>query len=242
MNFIRRILGLGPKEPINTIKKPQAVKENRVEEKEKHFYDLDLILPVLVTEKTTAIELENQMTSIFHNRENVFNRIVIGLASFNYKNLDESNGGELFQVKPDDEELFLRFLVEHAEKNIQALDINFDYWNPVDMNLDFSILSAPITFFSSELIMSKKHMLSAHEKLNSKELFVSIPRRGLIFVCDKNLNEEDYKTFLNLHSYAVLKGDTDDELLCEDIFVVENAEIMSVLEMYQLSEILQAGI
>ncbi len=239
MNLIRKILGLGPKEPVNTVRRTQTPEVKRVAQQHNHFSDLDLLLPVLVTENTREIELENQITSVFHSREDGFNRILIGLTSFNYKNLDESKEAELFQVKPEEEETFLRLLVEHAENNIQELDISFQYWNPTDKDLNFSVLSAPITFFTSELIMSKKHMLTAHQKLNTEELFVSIPRRGLIFICDRNLNDEDYKTFLNMHSYAVLKGDAEDELLCEDVFVVENGEITNVLAMHQLSGILR---
>lgn len=239
MNFVRKILGLGPKDPINTIPRKKTTTVQKTGENLNHLSDLDLILPVLVTKTTNEVELENQISSVFHSRENSFKRVLIALVSSNYKNLDTNKEAELFQVKPDEEETFLKLLVEHGENNIEQLDIAFEYWNPTDENFKFSIVSAPITFFSSELIMSKKHMLNAHEMLNSKELFVSIPRRGLIFICDKNLNKEDYMTFLNMHAYVLLKEDEEAELLCEDIFVVENGEITSVLEMHQLSDILK---
>ncbi len=238
MNFIRKILGLGPKELVNKIPRKPSSQIKRLASPEEKINEQN-IFPVLVTKRTREVELADQITSVFHTREGAFNDVLIALASFDYQNLNQDQEADVFQIMPKEEDAFLHFLVEHAEKNIEKLDFTFQDWNPSDEKFSFKILSASISFFTSELIMSKKHMLLAHKLLNSKELFVSIPRRGLIFICDKNLNEEDYMAFLNMHAYLVLKEDEKTELLCEDVFVLENGEITNVLEMHQLSEILQ---
>jgi len=237
MNFIRKILGLGPKDPVNIQPRKQTSQMKR-EEVSTDFINEGNIFPTLVTERTQVVDLEDQITSVFHRRENSFNRSLLALVSFDYQNLDKEGEDEVFQVKPLEQEAFLTFLA-HAEKNIEKLDISFLDWNPVDMKLPYRILSAPITFFTSELILSQKHMLEAHRILNAKELMVSIPRRDIIFISDRELNKENYKHFLNMHAAMVLQENEEHEILCEDIFILENGEITGVVEIHQLSEVLQ---
>lgn len=129
-------------------------------------------------------------------------------------------------------------LLENDIKNLDKHEIPFIFWNPSDHKLPFKVLSTKVSAFSSEKIMSKKHMSQAHKMLDSNKLFVSIPRKGLIFVCREDLKPDDYSYFLKLHQFIVMDNKNENEFLCEDIFLVENGEISNVLSIEQLSEYL----
>jgi len=221
MNFFRKILGLGPKQPVNVVPRKAASKIKVIDDPNPTLTQED-IFPVLISSKTQEFDLDNELAALFHEREGNHANVLVAHVLLDKKNMDENGESHLFQIKTSNkDEDFYNMLYDHGQQNLDNFKMPFEYWNPTDENLAYSVLSCSVSFFASQKIMSKKHMLEAHKMLNADELFVSIPRRELIFVCDKNMDEEHTTHFLNLHAYMVLQDNTDLEFLCEDIFVVK---------------------
>lgn len=236
MNLFRKILGLGPKEPVNAIQRKEPNQIKVIDEPNPTLTDGD-ILPVLISSKTKEFNLVNEFTAIFHEREDNYSNVIIAYVMLDKANIDKTNEAELVHIKTSDkDENFYHMLAGNGQRNLDNFKMPFEFWNPTDENLEYRVLSCKKSFFASEKIMSKKHMLEANKLLNTDELLVSIPRRELIFVCNKNIDKAHYSHFLNMHAYMVLQENEDLEFLCEDIFIVKNGEIDEVLEIPQLSE------
>ncbi len=236
MNLFRKIFGLGPKEPANIRPRKTTTPIKTIENVDASMSYED-ILPVLVSVKTKEYDLVNEIAATFHERENNYANVIIAHVMVDRKDLDRDGEPELYHIKNGHEnEDFYITLEENGQRNFDDFEIPFEFWNPTDKKLAYKVLSSRVSFFASEKIMSKKHMLEAHKTLNAKKLLVSIPRKGLIFVCDKNIEEEHYNHFLNMHAYVVLQENEDLEFLCEDIFIVENGEIKGTLNVQQLSD------
>lgn len=237
IKFIRTILGLGPSETLNksVIIKP-TIADNKPQEKE---IGSGNILPMLISQNTQTINLSNELVSIFHEREGIYSKIVIVYVIED--DLDNSGEPEISHISTGDkdEDTYLA-LAEKGQENLDNYDLPpFVFWNSVEKSYDFKILSTPMSFFASEKIISKKHMLEAHKLLDAEELYVSIPRRGLIFICSKDLTSSQYEDFLEMHYFLIINDKQKDlELLCEDIFVVKDGEIEGSLSVEQLSEYL----
>jgi len=196
------------------------------------------IYPVLMSEHTSEFDLTDEVVDIFHRREGIFSKQLIAHVLLDEK---ETIDGEptIYQLNTSDKTREdYSMLQEEGRVNLDKFKLPFENWI-VDNKLTFKILSCPISSFSSEKILSKKHMDEAHKELNSEELLVSIPRRGLIFVCSNSLSEEDCNHFINLHARIVCQESDQLELLCEDIFVVKDGEVSGVLGMNPLSDILR---
>ncbi|MCR1026412.1 hypothetical protein [Cellulophaga baltica] len=240
MNFFRKLLGLGPKELVNV--RPRA-NSSQTKRKESivDVSDIDhrKIYPTLLSQKTKSFDLVNELVAMMHDREGLFAPIVIGHVMVDEKEV-EDGGPALYQVRTSNknEEDYKKLRLT-GEINLDALEIPFIDWNYLDSKLNFQVLSCTISQFSSEKILSKKHLQEAHKKLGADELLVSIPRKGLIFVCSKNISDEDYGDFLNMHGAIVLQENEDLEFLCEDLFVVKNGEIENIIGVPQLSEMLK---
>ncbi|WP_158977987.1 hypothetical protein [Cellulophaga sp. L1A9] len=240
MNFFRKLLGLGPKELVNVRPKKHSSQIKRTETID-NLSDIEhrKIYPTLLSQKTVTFDLVNELVAVMHERDGLFANIVIGHVMVDEKDLEDGKPA-VYQVRTSDKnEEDYKTLRLTGEINLDALEIPFVDWNYSDSKLNFKVLSCPITQFSSEKILSKKHLQEAHEKLAADELLVSIPRKGLIFVCSKNISDEDYGNFLNMHAGIVLQENEDLEFLCEDIFVVKNGEIENCIGIPQLSEILK---
>ncbi len=236
MNLFRKIFGLGPKEPVNVRPRKKPTQVKTIDEANLTL-QYENIFPSLVSLKTKELDLVNEIAVTFHERENNYADVVVAYLMIDEENPVEEDKYELYHIKNgNNEEDFYKMLQENGKRNLDNFDIPFTFWNPTDEDLEYNVLSCRIYSFASEKIMSQKHMLEAHKMLNTKELLVSIPRKGLIFVCDKNVEEEHYTHFLNMHAYMILQENEDLEFLCEDIFVVENGEIEGVLGLEQLSE------
>ncbi|WP_010664994.1 hypothetical protein [Marinilabilia salmonicolor] len=238
MNFIRKILGLGSKEPVNVGPGKKNPQIRVIEDLNPTLTDED-ILPVLISSKTQEFDLGNEITSLFHEREGNYAKVVMAHVLLDKNCINKNGESELLHISTrNKDKVYYHMLLEIGQRNFDNFEVPFEFWNPTDKNLEYKVLSCKMSFFASQKIMSKKHMLEAHKLLNADELLVSIPRRELIFVCDKNVGKDHYTHFLNMHSYFVLQENEELEFLCEDIFVVKNGEIYAVLEITQLSEIL----
>jgi len=232
LQFFRKVLGLGPSKLFNEIDTKKATLIKPYTESNANL-DSNNVLPFLISEKTREINLNNELVSVFHDRENIYGKVVVAHVLLKKKDDDF----DIFHISTADKDNdFVDILLENDIKNLDKHDIPFEFWNPLDDTLPFKMLSTKISAFSSEKIMSKKHMSEAHKMLDSDKLFVSIPRKGLIFICKKDLKQEDLDYFFKLHQFIVMDNNNKHEFLCEDLFVVENGEISGVLELKELSK------
>jgi hypothetical protein len=238
MNFIRKIFGLDSKEPVNVKPRKNFSQIRVIEDLNPTLTDED-ILPVLISSKTQEFCLEKEIVYFFHEREGSYAKVVMAHVLLDKNSINKNGESELLHISTRNKDKeYYDMLQEAGQRNFDNLEVPFEFWNPTDKNLEYKVLSCNMWFFASQKILSKKHMLEAHKLLNADELLVSIPRRELIFVCDKNVAKDHYAHFLNMHSYFVLHENEELEFLCEDIFVVKNGEIYGVLEITQLSEFL----
>lgn len=109
--------------------------------------------------------------------------------------------------------VFLTY-AELEGKDLQPI-INQAYYNLDNFKQEFETYSSPHgnillssgQDFSSEKILCRDHMLKAHELLNSKELYVSIPRRRTMIIMPAKASQELQDTFSRLH-YKVWDDDS----------------------------------
>ncbi|PKB42428.1 hypothetical protein AX016_0595 [Cellulophaga sp. RHA19] len=245
IQFLRNILGLGPAEPTKLRKKPDepavksVVKEMANDELK---VDYTMVYPYLVSQKTQELDLVDELVSVFHKTEDIYAPIVQAFVIID-KNKEGANGEiDIFHLKTSDKtEEDYEMFDKHSLINLDNLELPFVFWDFSDEKIEYDILSVKIAALASEKILSKKHMLEAHKMLNSNELLVSIPRKGLIFVCSNLLDKEHITHFMNLHAYAILSDKQGFEVLCEDLFVVEEGEVVNVMGITQLSDVLREG-
>lgn len=170
---------------------------------------------------------------MIHKRDHIYaNLICIYIISNSTKKYAEAN--QLVTKNMNEDEIDnIRIL---SDINFDRLEIPFHFWNGTGMTLNFKVLSCPISNSSTSKIISKKHMLEAHKMLNTDKLLVSIPLHDVIFVCKKDLSEEDFKMFFAIHYYALSNNKNQSNILCEDSFIVKNGEIEGAFEYPDISE------
>lgn len=172
-----------------------------------------------MSEKTKEFNLNNELLRLFHNRENSFSNIVVGHVVF-MKKEGSNEETEVYHARAIDKtEEECEMMRVTGELNLDNFEIPFEDWTVKDEGLNFKILWCKVSLLSSEKILSKKHMQVAHDLLQAKEIIVSISRRGLIFVCSKDIT--DYNYFLTLHATIAVQKNNELEFLCEDLFMLE---------------------
>ena len=232
MNFFKKLLGLDPKQPL----KSKPIPESNLKETIPN-YSMDNVYPLLTNERTTEYKLDNELVRIVHKRENSYANI-ISVYIFMDPDKSDSNGDvDAFQIITENmSEDKLHNLGIQSEANFDKLALPFSFWNETGEKLHYKILSCPISPSSTSKILSKKHMIEAHEMLNTDELLVSIPLSDVIFVCKSDLNDDDLNHFMAIHSCILLDKNNKPNILCEDLFVVTNGEITAVHEFQDISE------
>lgn len=237
-NVFRKFFNLTPSKTIN-IRQLKQKKPIKSIDATKIDLNNQQIFPVLVAMKTAEFNLKNQEHTVFYERENNYANVVITYVQMVTKVYNKSNDNHIFHIKTNNyNKRFYKMLADNGQKNLDNLEPNFEFLNPIDGEPDYKILSLKVSFLTSESILSKKHMLKAHKMLNTNELMVSIPRRGIISICDYNLEPKNFKDFLNMHVYMVKNNKDNLELLCEDIFTIKNNEIDGVLELNYILDVL----
>ncbi|MFY7843796.1 hypothetical protein, partial [Chryseobacterium gambrini] len=92
----------------------------------------------------------------------------------------------VFLMPHDLEEKKPSEILKEAYDNLEKIESNFE----ISETLNRQVLTASGQDFSSEKILCRSHMLKAHELLNAKELYVSIPRRKCMMITSKEVDEE----------------------------------------------------
>ena len=111
-----------------------------------------------------------------------------------------------------------------AVKNIEEYPVNIE----ISKAIDQPILMASGSDFSSEKILSNTFLEMAQEKLNTKEMLVSIPRRTCIMMMSKNADADNITKFVELHYHAWNDNSYGNAPIFNGLFIVKNGKIESV--------------
>lgn len=131
----------------------------------------------------------------------------------------------LFLMHSDEEKINLQNTVKNAYINLDAMEVEFTLSDA----LDNQVIIASGKPFSSEAILSKKHMLRAHEILKAKQLIVSIPRRTGLMAVSHDAPKEILDKFMYLHSLAWNDASYGNAPIVNSLFVLEAGELVGVI-------------
>jgi len=133
----------------------------------------------------------------------------------------------VFLMSNDIKDTDMNEMIENSYKKIDKMDVTY---TPI-ARLDNKVLVASGEQFSSEAILSKKHMLKAHELLGSNDLFVSTPRRTCIMVTSRDTDNDILDTFSYLHDEAWGEDSYGNAPITNLLFVVQDGEIAGTINM-----------
>lgn len=114
-------------------------------------------------------------------------------------------------------------MLQDAYENLEQISIEFE---PL---LNGQILTASGHNFSSEKILCENHMMKAHELLQSKELYVSIPRRKCMMITSRKADKDLFDSFYALHNKMWEDESYGNAPIFKGLFVVVDGKINSVL-------------
>ncbi|EJL6755746.1 hypothetical protein NMS87_003530, partial [Vibrio cholerae] len=133
----------------------------------------------------------------------------------------------IFLMHSDEDKLDIQNVVNNAYSNLESMDVVFT----LSQVLDNKVLTASGKPFSSEAILSKKHMLKAHEILNAKQMLVSIPRRTGLMAVSRDAPKEILNQFMYLHSHAWNDASYGNAPIANVLFLLEGGEIVAIIPM-----------
>lgn len=118
-------------------------------------------------------------------------------------------------------------ILKEAYQNLENYTTEFEYSDA----LDNKVLTSSGLDFSSERILSKKHMLKAHKMLNADEILVTIPRRTCMMVIAKNAEKKLLNIFVGLHQNAWQDDSYGNAPIANMLFLLKEGEIVGVLPL-----------
>ena len=118
-------------------------------------------------------------------------------------------------------------MVKDAFDNLEKIESNFE----ISEALNRKVLTASGQDFSSEKILCRNHMLKAHDLLQSKELFVSIPRRRCMMVTSRQADKELLNTFVALHKNAWEDDSYGNAPILNALFVIIDGQIDGIISL-----------
>ncbi|WP_235129883.1 MULTISPECIES: hypothetical protein [Chryseobacterium] len=133
----------------------------------------------------------------------------------------------VFLMPHDLEEKKPSEILKEAYDNLEKIESNFE----ISETLNRQVLTASGQDFSSEKILCRSHMLKAHELLNAKELYVSIPRRKCMMITSKQVDEELFDTFLQLHNHTWNDDSYGNAQILNALFVVTDGQIEGMIPL-----------
>jgi hypothetical protein len=134
----------------------------------------------------------------------------------------------VFLTQDDLEKMDGDEIVKEAFQNLEAYSTDFE---PIE-SLDNKVLTSSGRDFSSERILSQKHMLKAHELLGgAKEMLVSIPRRTCMMIMEKGEDNELMQQFLKLHHYTWQDDSYGNAPIANMLFVVQDGNIVGTFNL-----------
>lgn len=118
-------------------------------------------------------------------------------------------------------------VIKEAYENLEKTDVPFEHSEA----LNGKVLLASGNSFSSEKILSKKHMLKAHELLNADELWVSIPRRTCMMITSRTVEEDIFNKFVYLHGQTWEDDSYGNAPILNALFLVKAGEIHGMIDL-----------
>jgi len=118
-------------------------------------------------------------------------------------------------------------ILQDAYNNLEEVQSNFE----VSEKLNGKVLMASGNDFSAEKILSRQHMMKAHDLLKSNELFVSIPRRRCMMITSKSVDKETLNVFAALHKNTWEDDSYGNAPIINALFVVINGQIDGLIPL-----------
>ena len=112
------------------------------------------------------------------------------------------------------------FLFKHSDKLMFEAELEFVG------SLDNKAVATNGNDFSSEIILSKAHMLKAHAMLDAEELLVSIPRRTCMTIISRDVDEETMNKFAYLHNFTWEDDSFGNAPITNSLFIVKEGTIV----------------
>lgn len=116
-------------------------------------------------------------------------------------------------------------ILKEAYENLKATHV------PFEKSSNLEILTASGNTFSSEKILDQDHMRKAHQMLEAKELWVSIPRRTCMMIMNKEADQDLLGKFLYLHDHAWKDDSYGNAPIINALFHVVDGEIHGIFDL-----------
>ncbi|WP_289044040.1 hypothetical protein [uncultured Olleya sp.] len=113
-------------------------------------------------------------------------------------------------------------ITKEAFENLQHYESNFELVGA----LNNKALATNGKDFSSEIILSKSHMLKAHAMLEAEELLVSIPRRTCMTIVSRQADEDTLNKFAYLHNHTWNDDSFGNAPITNSFFIVKAGTIV----------------
>ncbi len=133
----------------------------------------------------------------------------------------------VFLMQNDAAKLDIQKTINTAYNNLNAMSAQFE----LSFVLDNQALTASDNPFSSEIVLSKTHMLEAHRILNAKKLIISIPRRTTFMAISQEAPTELLEKFVYLHSHTWDDASYGNSQIINSLLIVENSEIVGLIPL-----------
>lgn len=133
----------------------------------------------------------------------------------------------VFLMQNDAAKLDIQKTINTAYNNLNSMSVQFE----LSAILDNQALTASGNPFSSEIVLSKKHMLEAHRILKAKKLIISIPRRTTFMAISQEAPAELLEKFMYLHSYTWDDDSYNNSQIINSLLIVENGEIVGLIPL-----------
>lgn len=140
--------------------------------------------------------------------------------------LDEEKS-YIFLNESDKNSLDFDMVRKHAFDNLNSIEVTFD----MSDDSENPMLFASGKPFSSEAILSSKQMQKAHKLLNAKQILVSIPRRTVLTAVSREADPDTLRKFIYFHNYTWEDDSYGNARITNDLFVLENGEIVGTIPM-----------
>jgi len=209
MSLLKRIFGNGNKETDKQVEKDiQQIESGEITK----------VYPILKPGNWVGIKAGAIKKTLIGTQEEP--QLVVG---FGY----DTPSNFVFLMPKDIEGKDPNIILNDAYSNLEEVKSKFE----ISAKLGGKVLTASGNDFSAEKILSKNHMMKAHELLKSDELFVSIPRRRCMMITSKSVDKETLNIFASLHKNAWEDDSYGNAQIMNALFVVINGKIDGLIPL-----------
>jgi hypothetical protein len=209
MSLFKRIFGNGGKESDKQVEKDiEQIKKGKISK----------IYPILKPGNWVGLQAGAIRQTIIGTQEEP--QLVVG---FGY----DTPSNFVFLMPKDLDGKDPNKILNEAYSNLEDVQSHFE----ISEKLGGKVLTASGNDFSAEKILSKNHMMKAHELLKSEELIVSIPRRRCMMITSKSVDIETLNIFVALHKNAWEDDSYGNAQIMNALFVVINGQIDGLIPL-----------